>query len=73
MQVIGGLQVIKDIGIRGLKAMLDKKAFYRLNQELKKFNEIDNYLYSVFKCVKLDLQEMQSVKTGGLKKDDKIV
>ena len=66
LQVIGGLQIVKNNGIRALKNILASKTFYRLKQELSQFNEKENYLYSVFNGVKLDLQNMQSVKMEGL-------
>jgi len=67
LQVIGGLQVINNMGIRALKMIMQKQNFYRLNKDLKKFSQVNNYLFSVFQRVKLDLQKME-----GLRVNDKV-
>ena len=38
-----------------------------LNNDLKKFGQIENYLFSVFQRVRLDLQKME-----GLRVNDKV-
>ncbi len=68
LQIIGALQLIKNGGIRTLKNILTSKTYYRIKQELIQFSEKDNYLYSVFKRVKVDLQEMQSLKKESMTK-----
>ncbi len=68
LQIIGALQLIKNGGLRTLKNILTSKTYYRLKQELMQFSEKENYLYSVFKRVKVDLQEMQSLKREGITK-----
>lgn len=68
LQIIGALQLVKNGGSRALKNYLSNKCFYRINQELKQLTTNENYLYSVFKRVKLDLQEMQSLKKEGITK-----
>lgn len=67
LQVIGSLQLINSKGIRALKTIMQPQNFYRLNNDLKKFNQVDSYLFSVFKRVKLDLQKME-----GLRVNDKV-
>lgn len=68
LQVIGGLQVINDTGIRALKTIMQKQNFYRLNNDIKKLGQVDNYLFSLFQRVRLDLQNME-----GLRVNDKVV
>jgi hypothetical protein len=68
LQIIGALQLIKENGIRTLKSILSNQTFYRLKQELDSFEANQNYLYSIFKRVKVDIENMERCKLN-----DKVV
>ena len=67
LQILGALQVIKESGLRNLKTIIEPHNFYRLQEELKKLDNNENYLYSIFKRIRADLHEMHSVQPKEIK------
>ena len=67
LQILGALQIIKESGLRNLKTIIEPHNFYRLQNELKKLDNNENYLYSIFKLIRADLHEMHSLQPKEIK------
>lgn len=67
LQILGALQIIKELGLRNLKTIIEPHNFYRIQEELKKLDNNENYLYSIFKSIRADLHEMHSVQPKEIK------
>jgi len=66
LQIVGALQLINDCGCRRLKSFLSAPVFYRLKQDIERFEVVDNYLYSVFKSVQTNIQSNNRCKIDDL-------
>ena len=62
LQVVGALNMIKAEGFRPLRNALSNHSYYRVKAEFDKFEQTGSYLYDVFKQIRRDLVEMQSLR-----------
>lgn len=62
LQIVGALKIINAEGFRPLRNALSSHSYYRVKAEFDKLPQTDSYLYDVFKQIRKDLVEMQSLR-----------
>ena len=62
LQVVGALSIIKAEGFRPLRNALSSPSYYKVKVEFDKLPQTDSYLYDIFKQIRQDLLEMQSLR-----------
>lgn len=62
LQIVGALSIIKAEGFRPLRNALSNHSYYKVKAEFDKLEPTGSYLYDVFRQIRRDLAEMQSLR-----------